>query len=688
MFLLRDRFELFFRHKDFDALRAITKKLQDFARWMTIDPRDTELAQAQCRELNSQIPLLYLLLMVNAIAVAYTHRDVAPGYVTIGVLIPMLILTTFRLLSWVRSRGIELGPQQAVRKLRQTVVLGSMVSIVYITWSLSLESYGTAIEQGHVALFIAITVIGCIFCLMHLPQAAIMVMLIVTAPYLVYYLSKGQDVYTAIAMNIFLVCLVILKVLLNGYEAFSNLIKSRSELAAKHQETERLNAENERLSQTDFLTNLPNRRYFFNRLDRQIESVAGTDAVFAVGVIDLDQFKPVNDTYGHQVGDQLLMAVGDRMEALGVQDLEISRLGGDEFGLLYLGPPETAADVAKALCESLQQPFKIGEISVAIGASCGIAFYPDAGTTTHMLFDRSDYALYNSKTTARGSVTVYSADHEARIRSERAIESALQCADIAAEFEVRFQPFVALSKQTIIGFEALARWNSPELGRIPPDVFIQVAERTGQIQRLTIQLFCMAIRQIEALPETLRMSFNLSAHDITSHETVSKLLDIIAERKVDPTRITFEITETSVIGSYEAAEACLTRLRDAGCRLALDDFGTGYSSLGYLHRLPIDCVKIDRSFVACLDDPMTGGVVASILNLCRSMQITCVAEGVEDAGQAEALQQLQCRFAQGYHFCPPKPFADIKQSIDETGMIAGLPIISAEHNDLLRSSAN
>jgi EAL domain-containing protein (putative c-di-GMP-specific phosphodiesterase class I) len=132
----------------------------------------------------------------------------------------------------------------------------------------------------------------------------------------------------------------------------------------------------------------------------------------------------------------------------------------------------------------------------------------------------------------------------------------------------------------------------------------------------------------------------------------------------------------------------LKRLRDAGCRLALDDFGTGYSSLGYLHRLPIDCVKIDRSFVACLDDPMTGGVVASILNLCRSMQITCVAEGVEDAGQAEALQQLQCRFAQGYHFCPPKPFADIKQSIDETGTIAGLPIISAEHNDLLRSSAN
>ncbi|MEO9776556.1 EAL domain-containing protein [Roseibium sp.] len=650
------------------------EKIRAFARWMMIDPRHPEIAQAQYNELKTQIPSLYALLMVNAIAVSYTHYDVAPTYLTVGILGPILVLTTFRLVAWIRAGAKTPGPDEAIRKMRQTVILGSIVAAIYITWSLSLDTFGGPSERGHVALFIAITVMGCIFCLMHLPQAALMVMLIVTIPYLVHYLSQNQDVYIAIALNIFLVCVVILQVLFTAYNGFCKLIRSQSELAAKQKETQRLSAENARLAETDALTDLPNRRYFFNRLEGLIRDVADRDGVFAVGVIDLDRFKPINDTYGHQLGDQLLSEVGNRLKLMDLQDVEICRLGGDEFGFLYMGALEDAAETGKQICRIISDPYHIGALQVSVGASCGIAYYPEAGKTAHSLFDRSDYALYNSKTTIRGSTTVYSSEHEARIRSERAIESALQSADLTREFQVFFQPVVSLPARVIVGFEALARWTSPVLGKVSPDEFIPIAERTGLIHRLTIALFCKAVDQINALPGGLSLAFNLSAQDITSDATVTELLNIIRQKEVDPRRITFEITETSVIGSYETAEGCLRLLREAGVKLALDDFGTGYSSLGYLHRLPIDCVKIDRSFVAGIKDPVASGVVTSILNLCRSMQLQCVVEGVEELHQLDLLEAMQCKFVQGYHFGLPLPFETVLREAASGEHVSGLPL--------------
>lgn len=653
------------------------EKIRAFMRWMMIDPRRPDIAQAQYNELKTQIPSLYALLMVNAVAVSYTHFDVAPVYLTVGTLGPILVITCLRMAAWIRARKTELGPDEAIAKMRQTVVLGSLVAAIYITWSLSLDGYGGPSERGHVALFIAITVIGCIFCLMHLPQAALMVMIIVTVPYLVHYLGQNQDVYVAIALNIFLVCLVILQVLFNGYNGFVKLIKSQSDLALKQKETERLSAENARLAETDVLTDLPNRRYFFNRLEALTRECKTSGSVFAVGVIDLDRFKPINDTYGHQLGDQLLMEVGNRLKAIGLDTVEVCRLGGDEFGFFYRGDLDDAAQVGQMICERISEPYRIGDLQLSVGASCGISFYPEAGRTAHTLFDRSDYALYHSKTTTRGKTTVYSTEHEARIRSERAVESALQNADYDLEFEVHFQPVVLLPERAVVGFEALARWDNPVLGKVAPDTFIAIAERTGQIHRLTVALFRKAIAQITALPQDLYLSFNLSAHDITNAETVDALLKIIRANGIDPRLVTFEITETSVIDSYEAAETCLRTLRSAGVKLALDDFGTGYSSLGYLHRLPIDSVKIDRSFVAGIREPVASGVVTSILNLCRSMQINCVVEGVEEGDQLAVLETMQCRYVQGYFFARPMPFDEVERTLTSGTSLAGLPIVGA-----------
>ncbi|WP_209000792.1 EAL domain-containing protein [Labrenzia sp. DG1229] len=659
-------------------------KIRAFLRWMMIDPRHPEIAQAQYNELKTQIPSLYALLMVNAIAVAYTHYDVAPVYLTVGVLVPMLVLTSIRMIAWLRASRITPGPDEAIRKMRQTVVLGSLMAVIYISWSLSLDGYGGPEERGHVALFIAITVIGCIFCLMNLPQAALAVMFIVTVPYLIYYMRQDQDVYFAIAMNIFLVCLVVLQVLISGYNGFCKLVRSQADLAVKQRETEQLNAENERLAQTDALTDLPNRRHFFNRVEALIKCAAGSKREFAVGVIDLDRFKPVNDTYGHKAGDHLLMAVGHRLKSLELENVEICRLGGDEFGFLFLGNLEDAARTGQEICDRVSAPYRIGDMNLTVGASCGIASYPEAGKTAHALFDRSDYALYNSKTTSRGHTTVYSEEHEARIRSERAIEGALQNADFDAEFQVYFQPVVSLPARIIVGFEALARWHSPVLDMVPPDRFIAVAERTGQINRLTLSLFDKALRQICELPGDLCLSFNLSAQDITSPETARTLLETIERHGINPKLITFEITETSVIGSYETAKTCLQTLRGAGVKLALDDFGTGYSSLGYLHRLPIDCVKVDRSFVADIHDPVASGVITSIINLCRTMDLLCIVEGVEDRNQLDLLSALRCNLVQGFHFAQPLPFDEIVDSMRANGTVAGLPLSSTDGLEELR----
>jgi predicted signal transduction protein with EAL and GGDEF domain len=288
--------------------------------------------------------------------------------------------------------------------------------------------------------------------------------------------------------------------------------------------------------------------------------------------------------------------------------------------------------------------------------------FPDAGRTPHELFDRSDYALYNSKQEKRGTVTLYSANHEARIRSERAIENALTNADLEAEMEIVLQPIFRLSDESIVAFEALARWRSPSMGSIPPDRFIPIAERSGMIHRLTLILFAKSIQSLSGMPDHIGLSFNLSANDITSDRTVLSLITAIRQSRIDPKRITFEITETAVVRNYDHAEKSMRLLRTFGSSLALDDFGTGYSSLGYLHRLPIDRVKVDRSFVS--DLPRTGNsIVGSILALCEKMDMECIVEGVEEETQLRALRLLGCQYAQGFLLGRPMSVEDARHCV-------------------------
>ncbi len=348
--ILRDAVILYVENED--AMPSYMR----FFRWLTLHEVQSELSIAQCRELQSQIPLLYALLSLNAVAVAYTHFDVAPAWMTVWIPLVLVCASILRLIAWLKMPDRAMNGAEAVRTLRRTTLLGAVMASVYISWSLGLGHYGGDHQQAHVAIFIAITVIGCIFCLMHLPQAALAVTAIVTIPYLIYYFSLGDPVYMAIALNILLVTIVMIRVLLISHRGFVRLIRSEAE-------TQRLNREVTVLAHTDPLTRLPNRRLFFSELSGRIGLDGNKGGEICVGIIDLDRFKAVNDTYGHIVGDQLLEAAGERLRVAFGSEAMVARLGGDEFAFFLEMDGEAATVFANRSCAALLEPFKLGDIT-------------------------------------------------------------------------------------------------------------------------------------------------------------------------------------------------------------------------------------------------------------------------------------------------------------------------------------
>ena len=622
--------------------------VKQFFDWLALRSVEPGLAQAQYGELQRQIPLLYALLGVNAVAVAFTHHGTAPLWLTLWIPSLLVTISAVRLFVWLKSSSAPVSEAQALHHLRRTTVLGALIALAYISWSLTLGQYGEGHQQTHVAIFIAITVIGCIFCLLHLPQAALTVTAIVTVPYLAFYVSPNDAVFTAIGLNILLVTLVMIRILLNSFDGFSKLIRTQIE-------TERLNREVTKLAHTDMLTGLPNRRHFFRQADASIERCRREGRPLALGVIDLDRFKAANDTFGHLFGDHLLEAVGTRLHEIFEGHGLLARLGGDEFAFIVEADESAVANLAGQACQLLAEPFLLDEVTVSIGASCGIASIRDISGTSRALYDGADYALYRTKSERRGFALFYSPEHERSIRSERAVEAALQVANLEAEMAVHLQPIARIDGEAICALEALARWTSPQLGPVRPDVFIPLAERAGIMHRLTLTLLGKALASLQRVPGDVQLSFNLSAHDITCSETILAIMSLVKRSGIDPTRLVMELTETAVVRDFPAAEASIRLLRSLGINIALDDFGTGQSSLSYLRRLPIDKVKIDRSFVAGAEDEAGRELLCAVVAFCKSMRMKCIAEGVEDMAQLQFLHAIGCEYFQGYLLARPMP---------------------------------
>lgn len=632
---------------------------KDMLNWLRIS-HEPDIVIAQYGELKRQVPLLYTLLVLNACAVTYTHYSFAPFWATIGFLGALISTCCWRIFRWLRAPDTgEISVELARAQLVSTTVLAGVLGAIFLVWSLLMNEYGGIEQHGHVALFIAATVIGCIFCLSHLPSAAMLVTAVVTLPYLVYYLWRGDPVFVAMALNIALVTGVMVRVLLNGFSGFTNMIRSKAELVREQEETQRLSVENAHLAYTDMLTGLPNRRHFFNRFEEWLQAAKADNRQMAIAVLDLDRFKAINDTYGHACGDRLLVEVGARLSNFTSDRIILARLGGDEFGVLFADPPTHVQAVAQTICKALANPFYIDGRTITIGCSGGVAVFPEAGSSVHELFDRADYAAYHMKTHDRGGCALFSFEHENRIRSEIAIETALVSANFETELHVCYQPILCTQTGDVLSIEALGRWTSPVIGLVPPDRFIVAAEKLNIINDLTVALFRKALIEFSAMPHSIRLSFNLSTKDITSVPTLDSIIDLINESGVDPKRITFELTETAVMRDFDAAVRGIQSLRALGARFALDDFGVGYSSLGHLRQLPFDKVKLDRSFIENMDEPSGRNIFSGVLALCRTLELDCVAEGVETEEQLAWLADLGCQRVQGYLFAKPMPALDL-----------------------------
>jgi diguanylate cyclase (GGDEF)-like protein len=415
----------------------------------------------------------------------------------------------------------------------------------------------------------------------------------------------------------------------------------------------------------DALTGLPNRVLFGSRLREQLNVIAGTGARLAVALMDLDGFKDINDTLGHQSGDVVLDEVARRISYAVGSVAVVARLGGDEFALMFpsLGSRPELEAVARRIREEVTKPILVEGMRINVNVSIGFAIAPDDACDAAILLQRADVAMYSAKAGNGNGVDFYEALRDENSTRRLTLGTDLRAAIDQRQLTVAYQPKVGLDDGQVVGMEALVRWRHPVFGQVMPDEFIPLAERTGIITELTAYVLQMALEHARTWHEAGHMwtvAVNVAMRNLLDGDFAVTVGDLLAKSGVDPSLLTLEITETGVMSDPTRTIDMLDRLAALGLRLSIDDFGTGYSSLSYLQQLPVTEIKIDKVFVGELAvDPSAEAIVRSVLDLARNLHLSVVAEGVEDRRTWEHLRTLGCDMAQGYFLARPMPFDDV-----------------------------
>ncbi|MCB9871587.1 MAG: EAL domain-containing protein [Planctomycetes bacterium] len=427
----------------------------------------------------------------------------------------------------------------------------------------------------------------------------------------------------------------------------------------------------------DPLTGLANRASFLEQLDAAVRRAQRSRTAVALLFIDLDRFKNVNDAFGHEIGDALLVEAARRIRACIRETDLVARLGGDEFTVLLTdsGPGMASTVVAEAIIDAIARPFVLDHHEVFAGASIGITAYPADGRDAGELLRNADIAMYAAKARGRGVVCYFTREMTQRAERFVALERHLRHAIDAGEFEIWLQPIVRLADDAVIGAEALARWCPPGREPVLPGEFIPVAEESGLIEPLGRWLLEAACREAARWPvvagEPLYLAVNVSSRQFRAGFGPGQVESALAASGVGATRLVLEITESLLMEEDDRVREALEGLRALGVRIAVDDFGTGYSSLSYLRRFPVSALKIDREFVRDMEhDPADARLVETIVAMARGLAIEAVAEGVETPGQARLLHALGCPYAQGFHYARPMPadeFAARIAALPESG---------------------
>jgi len=446
----------------------------------------------------------------------------------------------------------------------------------------------------------------------------------------------------------------------DGRGRITHFISTGKDITEQMQTQEKLHF----MAHHDALTHLPNRVLFLDRVEQALARARWHDRLVALMFLDLDRFKTINDSLGHDFGDRLLAQIGERLQE-GIRDRDtVARFGGDEFVVLLddIASEDDVAQLAERVLDLLAPPFVIDERELHITASIGISCFPNDGADPKTLMRHADVAMYRAKDLGRNTYKFYSEDMGARAFQHLTLENALRHALARQEFELYYQPQVDAAQGRLIGVEALLRWHHPDLGVVGPGEFVPLLEETGLIVPVgewVLRTACEQLAQWQAAGAAgLRMAINLSARQFAEARLGGNIERVVAGCGIEPGTLELEMTESVFMRHADATTETVSALRAMGVRLAIDDFGTGYSALNYLKRFPIQTLKIDRSFVReVITDPDDAALTAAIIAMARSLSLEVIAEGVETEAQAMFLRRHQCQRMQGYYFGKPAPAA-------------------------------
>lgn len=620
---------------------------------------DRAILTEQYRVLGQQVPLMYVLVFIDALFLGFATHGSASPRLTIGAPLVLGIAAAIRSLLWIRRRRDVVPSLRAIRRyLIGTIVAAAVLSLAFGGWALLLFPEADLARRTCIALYIFIGAITCCYCLQTFPAAARLVLCCGALPVTLCLLGSGDWFLTGLGIDMLIVSGVVLRMFETGYAGFVEVIASRADMLAEQRRARLAEQRAHQLAYHDPLTGLPNRRALTEYLR------VAEHETFGLMLVDLDRFKSINDVHGHPIGDQLLRAVAGRLSwVVGVAGHSY-RLGGDEFAIsipFAAGDPDRVRSVAHAIVREVGRPFLIEDRMHHIGASVGIALYPDDGREADTLMRRADVALYQAKEAGRGRYCAFAAQMDAEIRRRSNIEAEMRDALIEGHFYPRYQPIVDLRTGNVRGFELLARWRR-EQGEIGPDQFIPIAEECGLLNKLMLDLLLRACADAREWPAAVGIAINISPGQLRDTWLSHKILSVLARTGFPPHRLTVEITENALIVDADKAHQAIESLKNQGVQLALDDFGTGYASIQHLRMLPFDKIKIDRSFVDSLsEDAEALRIVRAILGLAATLDLPVVAEGVETIEAAETLRTLGCAEGQGYLFGHPMDKAEVEQ---------------------------
>lgn len=449
----------------------------------------------------------------------------------------------------------------------------------------------------------------------------------------------------------------IVSLILFGGSIFVFLVTKMSLLSI--QDVNRIAALERHHALHDALTNLPNRTLLYERVNHAIAMAKRSTTSMIVLIMDLNQFKEVNDTLGHYCGDCLLQQVAPRLKSIVRESDTVARLGGDEFSVVLQNTDrEDAIIICNKILRALDKPFLVEGHTLKATMSIGIAKYPDDGEDCETLMQRADVAMYVAKKDATG-YAIYDEARDQYSVNRLEIINALHEAIQNAEIQFHYQPIVSTKNKSLWGFEVLARWTHHKLGEIVPTEFIAIAEKSSLIKELTMHMLDTSFKQFQIWRETNQdfcLSVNLSVKDIQDSDFSSKIKSLLKKYSLDPKKINLEITESTMMSDSKRAYDVMTELNDLGLNISIDDFGTGFSSLSYLKQLPTQSLKIDRTFVSdMLEDENDAVIVRSTIDLAHNMGRTVIAEGVENKDISDILEILGCDYVQGYYLSRPIP---------------------------------